>query len=434
MSHLASLSLQNIQCFADPQPARLGRITLLVGENSTGKSTFMGCYQAFAKLASLDELEDFRPVKPGPGSSPALFDSPPYSMGGFATVARRGESSFTLAGTFSDHCHSRLRAAFAAGEYGQPSETALSVAFPNRRGDTEELSITRIAGPPEKWEFRGTRWKLQIPQSELSYRELSTWLSRHVRHGAMPYEGDMTAFRHRYRPTANGDEASFARLLNLLRTMPFAAEPMVVESVDPAPPARERSYVDYPLRSEAKDLDAFLAETGKRLGVFSGIEIREEPDSRRFSLWVEQPGQWLNIVDTGYGVHSLLPVLQAMFDKPKDAVILLQQPEVHAHPSAQAALADILAESHCRYVIETHSYHFIDRFRACMREGKLGYDDLSIIHFRRCPDGSAVVMQEVSMDDHGNIVADVGAMESFFGIWGERDGLDFQRELREEWT
>lgn len=431
MSYIDSLTLRNIRCFADSQPVRLGKITLLLGENSVGKSTFLCCYQAFAKLANLDDLTDYRPESQNHASS-TLFNAPQYCMGNFETIARRGESSFSMIGTFADHCHNRLQIGFSAGEYGQPSETLLSIDFPNNFGDTDRLSIARIAGTPEDWEFRGTGWTLRIPQNAFSYREFSTWLSQYTRRGIMPYGGDMVQFRYRG-PVKSVDEASFARLLNLLRTMPFTDEPMIVKSVAPDPPTRERYHSDYPLHDRAKNLEIFLSEAGQRLGAFSKIEVRDLPDGRRFSLYIKQLDQWLNIVDTGYGVHSMLPILQEVYDKPKDAVILLQQPEVHIHPSAQIALADFLTDSQCRYIIETHSYHFIDRFRACVGEGKMNREDLSIVHFCRDPRSGSVIPQEVLMDDDGNIVSDVGAIESFFGIWGDRDGLDFQRDLRSEW-
>ena len=57
MPRISEISIQNIRCFNFAQHARLGRITLLVGENSVGKSTFLGCYNAFAHLSNLIRLD-----------------------------------------------------------------------------------------------------------------------------------------------------------------------------------------------------------------------------------------------------------------------------------------------------------------------------------------------------------------------------------------
>ena len=79
MSALTSLSLTNVRCFEGTQQARLPRITVLVGDNSAGKSTFLGCFRALAKLTSLEDLKDEN-----------HFDEPPFGMGSFATIARSG--------------------------------------------------------------------------------------------------------------------------------------------------------------------------------------------------------------------------------------------------------------------------------------------------------------------------------------------------------
>ena len=71
MPRISEISIQNIRRFNSPQHARLGRITLLVGENSVGKSTFLGCYNAFAHLSNLIDLTDNHP-----------FDRPPCPPSG----------------------------------------------------------------------------------------------------------------------------------------------------------------------------------------------------------------------------------------------------------------------------------------------------------------------------------------------------------------
>ena len=44
------LILQDVRCFQDEQRGRLRPITLLVGENSTGKTTFLGCYSVLHRM------------------------------------------------------------------------------------------------------------------------------------------------------------------------------------------------------------------------------------------------------------------------------------------------------------------------------------------------------------------------------------------------
>ena len=45
---LDSFCLEDVRCFAGAQDVRVRPLTFLVGENSTGKSTILGCMQAVA--------------------------------------------------------------------------------------------------------------------------------------------------------------------------------------------------------------------------------------------------------------------------------------------------------------------------------------------------------------------------------------------------
>src|SRR5881396_1662040 len=74
-----------------------------------------------------------------------------------------------------------------------------------------------------------------------------------------------------------------------------------------------------------------------------------------------------NLVDVGYGVSQALPILVDTLQRPAaDEVFLLQQPEVHLHPRAQAELGSFFvsqAGKKRRFVIETHSDYLVDRVR-----------------------------------------------------------------------
>ena len=58
----------------------------------------------------------------------------------------------------------------------------------------------------------------------------------------------------------------------------------------------------------------------------------------------------------------MLPIIaQAVLAKPGDTLII-EQPELHLHPRAQAELADLfiaMARNGTRFLIETHSEHLI---------------------------------------------------------------------------
>ena len=54
MSHqpLRELKLRDFRCFREQQTARLAPLTLLVGENSTGKTSFLAAIRAMLEVGS----------------------------------------------------------------------------------------------------------------------------------------------------------------------------------------------------------------------------------------------------------------------------------------------------------------------------------------------------------------------------------------------
>jgi predicted ATPase len=81
-----------------------------------------------------------------------------------------------------------------------------------------------------------------------------------------------------------------------------------------------------------------------------------------------------NVADVGYGISQILPVIvQGLLMRP-GGTYMVQQPELHLHPDAQAALADFflyLAYYGVRVVVETHSEYLLLRLRRRLAEGKL---------------------------------------------------------------
>ena len=404
MSYISNLSLKNVRCFHDSQTADMRKITLLVGENSTGKSTFLGCCKAFARLSNFDNLRD----------QENYFDEPPFAMGGFETIARRSEDSFSMEGNYGDHCHTRCRFTFVAGSsYRAPSEHEIAIHFVNENHEERELTATRFMEDPEIWRLSSPDFNIDIPGSEISYREPSTWLSQSIRRAQMPYSGDPRFYRARMGEAASPDnQVAFAKLVSFLRTMPFPRESMMVEAIDPVPTSRDRTYDTNPIDGWKPELGDSLSEAGRRIGLFSGIDVEERDGV--YAINIKQDDRWHSIVDVGFGVSSILPFLQAMSVKPSGTMFLLQQPEVHLHPSAQACLARMMALSSHRFVVETHSDHVIDRFRICVMKGILDPKDLGIAYFEKDAGGEGSTIHNIRIDGDGNLDGEPKGYRKFF--------------------
>jgi hypothetical protein len=122
-------------------------------------------------------------------------------------------------------------------------------------------------------------------------------------------------------------------------------------------------------KTEAKSFSALMQRVGKASGLFQTIQIKRlgHGATAPFEVQALIDGKALMIANVGYGVSQSLPVLVELLARPRNSWFAIQQPEVHLHPRAQAAIGDVLFEMAVkekkRFVIETHSDFMMDRFR-----------------------------------------------------------------------
>ena len=111
----------------------------------------------------------------------------------------------------------------------------------------------------------------------------------------------------------------------------------------------------------------------------------------------------VNIVDVGFGVSQVLPVLVALIAAEPGRLVYIEQPELHLHPNAQVALSQILADAAkrgVRVVIETHSSLLLLGIQTLVAEGKLSPDLVKLHWFSRNEDGITQV-DSVDLDEAG---------------------------------
>ena len=131
-----------------------------------------------------------------------------------------------------------------------------------------------------------------------------------------------------------------------------------------------------------------LERFGDSSGLFKTVNAHSfgRDPAAPFEVVVQLKDQPLNISNVGYGVSQVLPLIVEMLSRPKGFWFAIQQPEVHLHPRAQAALGELIhfmvQENGHRYVVETHSDYLIDRFRLGIKEsGKAS--DAQVVFFER---------------------------------------------------
>ncbi len=93
---------------------------------------------------------------------------------------------------------------------------------------------------------------------------------------------------------------------------------------------------------------------------------REDVVSQLMLPLIGDDAQQVTIVDVGFGVGQLLPIVVAGLRAKRGDLLIFEQPETHLHPRIQASLASffvLLTRLGKRVLVETHSDHLINGLR-----------------------------------------------------------------------
>ena len=432
---MQQVTVENFRCFRETQRARLAPLTLLVGENSTGKTSFLALLRTLDSLFHARDFDDFQ--------------EPPYDLGSFDEVAhyrggRGGRAdSFTASIDYVPVRRPRGRK-LCRLEVTFIKDGAVPV--PARQKLVFDLGWVEVTTKRCAFGTAGGAWQTELPRELRSRHGSGLWQYRYLwRETAgskwAPAPTDRSAQVERSEPT----EADLKALTDMLYSVPiplrvphapYASAPMRSRPRRTYNPGRqvrdpEGDYIPMYLsglhfqdQNAWTGLRASLEHFGREAGLFDEIAVRAlgkgatEPFQLQIrKLGTQTKGPRRNLIDVGYGVSQVLPVLTELMRPEAPRLFLLQQPEVHLHPSAQAALGSLfcrIAGPRRQLIVETHSDHLLDRVRMDVRDGKgnLKPEDVSILFFER--NDIEVNIHSLSVDDCGNIHGAPPSYRRFF--------------------
>ena len=151
-----------------------------------------------------------------------------------------------------------------------------------------------------------------------------------------------------------------------------------------------------------------LSEWAEYMGLCKEFVLNEDFDTPSISV-VDFDNNKVDLVNVGVGVSQVLPVLLICsipnLNNIKQLTIL-EQPELHLHPGAQAKLADFLIASslyRCHLIIETHSEYTVSRMRYRYAElNKVFPDNIQINFVSEGKNGSSVY-EEINLNKKGGL-------------------------------
>lgn len=85
--------------------------------------------------------------------------------------------------------------------------------------------------------------------------------------------------------------------------------------------------------------------------------------------------------NVGSGISYLISVIITCFAAPENSIIVIENPEIHLHPSAQSKVCDFLyfiSQHNRQLFVETHSDHIFNGFRAKVATGEIENSKVNI--------------------------------------------------------
>jgi predicted ATPase len=394
---MESIIIENFRCFKKAQTVHLKPLTLLVGENSTGKTSL---------LAAIRITNETHFLFPGEFD----FNKDPYLLGAYNEIA-----------------------SYSGGRSGRADYFVLGkdILFANNLTLRVLFRFIRYKGMPQLAKITVK----QIPGDNCldvivadEYMELSYSDGIKTKNQEIPYNIFylIRLFAQHFKLKELESGAELVRRVRVYSSAPVRSAPQ--RSNDPKQGLRgpQGDQIPQLLReiygekdknmSTINELESFGRDSGlfKSLGVTSYGGV-----TGPFRINVKISGSQRNILDVGYGVSQVLPIIVEA-SQYRAGLFLLQQPEIHLHPRAQAELGTYFGKqvktTKKRFVVETHSDYLLDRIRFDIRDNVNGLspDDVKLLFFHRKQNQPWVNIYEIDIDKNGELINPPDHYREFF--------------------
>jgi predicted ATPase len=180
----------------------------------------------------------------------------------------------------------------------------------------------------------------------------------------------------------------------------------VVDAILAATIAGEKHNLQW--KGRLQTFQQIVAYWLQKMGLIHSFELKElAPGSNYYQavLRSRPGGPKVALTDVGFGVSQVLPVIVLLYYAPPGSTIVLEQPEIHLHPLAQAELADLIANvtfhRDIQVILETHSEHLLLRLQRRIAENALPADGVRLYYSEAT--GGQSELRELPIDELGQI-------------------------------
>ncbi|MDE2976520.1 MAG: DUF3696 domain-containing protein [Acidobacteriota bacterium] len=375
---LIQIELRHFKCF-ELLKLPLAPLTLLAGVNASGKSTVL---QALGLL--------HQTVKDAYWSSHLFLNG---------SVLRLGSASDVI-----DQVHGRRTCSITLIDRGVGDPTGERAAEHEDDPDwAEDLFYSwKFSGEPTDRSLRITGIRLDDDEWEGSPLHLEGLMPNETYYGTLPFRLEALSYltaerlgpRDSYRlPDSEEDTDIGPAGENVASLLEAGRSTEVLPSLvlPGAPPTR-------------------LPQVQARMASFFPgcvLDVQQIPAANVITLGIRTSGDtpFHRPVHTGFGLTQVLPIVVAALSADRDALLLIENPEVHLHPAGQAQMGTFLAEvaaAGVQVLVESHSDHVLNGIRRAVKAGILEPSD-SALHFFSPRSADASQVQTPAMDADGGL-------------------------------
>ena len=329
-----SLTIQNFKCFKAKKTFDFGRITILTGANSSGKSSLMS-----AVLMAI-QSEDF----PNAISTNGSY----VDLGDFIDIVYNHDSSKSISLDLSLN------------------------SYPN------SLDVFTV-WQEDKYDLLPKKYK-----------------SFFRRNGYIAQTADELSTCERYTKELISQFRKNSNYLGAFRQSPdldYKSRNKADFKIRPNGEGYADQIVEWEKRGNGNIKT--LVQMMKDMELIDSIEIKRL-EGGKFKILVRAFKNSLltSLSNVGFGVSQFLPIMVADLQLLDYSTLFLAEPEIHLHPSVQAKFGDYIVkqinETGKNYVIETHSEYFLNKIRLAIVKGELKKEDIKIYFLENKDDDTEV--------------------------------------------
>lgn len=138
-----------------------------------------------------------------------------------------------------------------------------------------------------------------------------------------------------------------------------------------------------------------------------GLDVQQVPQTNAITLGIRTSPDtdYHRPVHVGFGLTQVLPIVVAALSSKSGDLLLIENPEVHLHPSGQAKMGEFLAQvaqAGVQVLVESHSDHVLSGIRRSVKAKQLSAEKVAIHFFRPRAEGQTQVISP-QIDGAGNI-------------------------------